>query len=208
MNLITSEQLFTQRNLTAEVPLASVTVGAIAEPAVLHADLLLGRTGGRLAGGYTTYTITVEVVRTVGGSSETFRQPPRRILVMTAPASMMVPLAVHVQAGDVVRVLGQSSSTADTTVAGALWSYDASSGTMSTAAQSAMLASLLGANVDTTGHPLTLAKAMEAMLAVLAGNATFDTATGMERFLGRDGTTPVVTLALTGNGTRGESTVL
>jgi hypothetical protein len=67
---------------------------------------------------------------------------------------------------------------------------------------------ILGTNIDSTGGaPLTVKKALEAILAVLAGVASFDSATGQETFKGRDGNTPVVTNTLTGSGIRTNSVI-
>jgi hypothetical protein len=68
-------------------------------------------------------------------------------------------------------------------------------------------AQILAADVDSTGTPVTAAKAMEAVLAVLAGNSTFDESTGDCSFKGRDGTTPVAANTVTDVGTRANSTL-
>jgi hypothetical protein len=68
--------------------------------------------------------------------------------------------------------------------------------------------SLLEGNVDSTGAgAVTVRKAMEAMLAVLSGVASFDASTGQEVFKGRDGQTTIVANTLTGGGTRTRSTI-
>lgn len=70
------------------------------------------------------------------------------------------------------------------------------------------LAAVLEENIDTTGGPaVSVRKALEAVLAVLAGQATYNALTGVEEFLGRDGQTPVVTTTLTGNGVRSASSI-
>ncbi len=67
---------------------------------------------------------------------------------------------------------------------------------------------LLDENVDSTGGAaVTVRKALEAVLAVLAGRADFDAASGAEQFHGRDGVTPVVTTQIQGNGKRTASTI-
>lgn len=67
---------------------------------------------------------------------------------------------------------------------------------------------VLSANVDSTGaSPLTLKKAIEAMLAVLAGTATYDQTLGIEQFKGRDGLTTIVSNTVTGLGVRSASTI-
>ncbi len=67
---------------------------------------------------------------------------------------------------------------------------------------------ILATNIDSTGAAtLTVKKALEAILAVLAGVASFDATTGQETFKGRDGNTPVVTNTLTGSGTRTNSVI-
>ena len=66
---------------------------------------------------------------------------------------------------------------------------------------------LLEADVDSTGTPVTARKALEAILAVVAGNATFAESAGAAAFKGRDGTTDIVTNTVTGVGTRAGSTI-
>jgi hypothetical protein len=67
---------------------------------------------------------------------------------------------------------------------------------------------ILATNIDSTGAAtITVKKALEAILAVLAGVASFDATTGQETFKGRDGNTPVVTNTLTGSGTRTSSVI-
>jgi hypothetical protein len=67
---------------------------------------------------------------------------------------------------------------------------------------------ILATNIDSTGAAtLTVKKALEAILAVLAGVASFDATTGQETFKGRDGNTTVVTNTLTGSGTRTNSVI-
>ncbi|MGA2265402.1 MAG: hypothetical protein ABSH10_03115 [Phycisphaerae bacterium] len=62
-------------------------------------------------------------------------------------------------------------------------------------------------NVDSTGGTLSLAKAVEALVARSVGNADYNAAGGVVTFRGRNGTTPVATLKLTGGGNRTESTI-
>jgi hypothetical protein len=70
------------------------------------------------------------------------------------------------------------------------------------------VSAFLGSNIDSTGGtPVSVKKAVEAILAVLAGVASFDATTGQEAFKGRDGNTPVVTNTLTGSGTRASSVI-
>jgi hypothetical protein len=70
------------------------------------------------------------------------------------------------------------------------------------------LSAILGANIDSTGgSALGVGKAIEAILAVLAGVATFDAVTGQEAFKGRDGSTAIVTNTLAGSGQRTTSAI-
>ena len=70
------------------------------------------------------------------------------------------------------------------------------------------VAAILGTNIDSTGGAaLSVKKALEAILAILAGVASFDSATGQETFKGRDGNTPVVTNTLAGSGIRTHSVI-
>ncbi len=62
-------------------------------------------------------------------------------------------------------------------------------------------------NVDSTGGQLSLAKALEAVAARCVGNLTYDAATSVATFYGRDGATPVATVKLTGGGNRTESSI-
>ena len=62
------------------------------------------------------------------------------------------------------------------------------------------VAAILAANIDTTGTPLTLGKALEVITAILAGKAAFDIATKILTVYGRDDTTVIATYTLTGNG--------
>ena len=67
---------------------------------------------------------------------------------------------------------------------------------------------ILATNIDSTGAAtITVKKALEAILAVLAGVASFDATSGQETFKGRDGNTPVVINTLTGSGTRTSSVI-
>jgi len=52
---------------------------------------------------------------------------------------------------------------------------------------------VFAADIDSTGAPTSAAKAIEAILAVVAGNASFTESTGVTSFKGRDGTTEIVT---------------
>jgi hypothetical protein len=52
---------------------------------------------------------------------------------------------------------------------------------------------VFAADIDSTGTPTSAAKAIEAILAVVAGNASFTEATGVTSFKGQDGTTEIVT---------------
>ncbi|MGB2820043.1 MAG: hypothetical protein WBF17_03620 [Phycisphaerae bacterium] len=48
-------------------------------------------------------------------------------------------------------------------------------------------------DIDSTGTPTTLAKAIECILAVVCGNSSFTESTGVTSFKGQDGTTEIVT---------------
>ena len=52
--------------------------------------------------------------------------------------------------------------------------------------------SAFAADVDSTGTPTSAAKAIEAILAVVAGNSSFTESTGVTSFKGRDGATEIV----------------
>lgn len=65
-------------------------------------------------------------------------------------------------------------------------------------------------NVDVSsiaGTTLTLPDAIEALVAVICGKASFNTTTGVVSFKGRDGTTERVTVTITGDGVRSVSTL-
>jgi hypothetical protein len=57
-------------------------------------------------------------------------------------------------------------------------------------------------NVDSTGTPLTAAKALEVAVAILTGKASYDTDTGQWSVKGRNGATTIATITLTGGGNR------
>jgi hypothetical protein len=67
--------------------------------------------------------------------------------------------------------------------------------------------SVLGLNIDSTGGTLSLAKALEALVARELGNLAYDADTGVLTFYGRDGVTAIGTVKLTGQGNRSESTI-
>ncbi len=62
-------------------------------------------------------------------------------------------------------------------------------------------------DIDSTGQGLTAKKALEAIVAVLAGNASYDSSTGVWTIKGRDGSTTVVQITETAQGTRSGSTI-
>jgi hypothetical protein len=66
---------------------------------------------------------------------------------------------------------------------------------------------LAAVNVDSTGGELTLAKALEAIVARCVGNLSYNTETGVATFFGRDGQTTITTVKLTGGGNRTESAI-
>ena len=61
--------------------------------------------------------------------------------------------------------------------------------------------------IDSTGGSLTLAKAVEALLAWSMGKCVYDAATGVATYYGIDGTTIIVTTPLTGGGNRSKQTI-
>ena len=62
-------------------------------------------------------------------------------------------------------------------------------------------------NVDSTGGELTLAKALEVIVARCVGDLTYSSETGVATFKGRDAQTPVATVQLTGGGNRTGSSI-
>jgi hypothetical protein len=63
-------------------------------------------------------------------------------------------------------------------------------------------------NVDSTGSgAVSAAKCLEVLLSRAVGNATYDPATAVNTLLGRDGTTPIASVTLTGSGNRQQSTI-
>jgi hypothetical protein len=73
--------------------------------------------------------------------------------------------------------------------------------------QEAIAAALAAANVDSTGGELSLAKAVEAIVAWLGGKCVYDAATGVATYYGRDGETVILTTPLLGGGNRDEPTI-
>lgn len=66
---------------------------------------------------------------------------------------------------------------------------------------------LANLNVDTTGGTLSLAKALEVIVARCVGNIAYDSQSGVVTFYGRDGQTTVATVKLTGGGARQDSNI-
>ena len=62
-------------------------------------------------------------------------------------------------------------------------------------------------DVDSGAGTLTLAKALEVLIARAVGNLSYNASTGVLTLLARDGTTPVATVKCTGGGNRTESTI-
>ncbi len=57
-------------------------------------------------------------------------------------------------------------------------------------------------DVDSTGTPLTLAKAMEAITAVAAGKSSYNDVTGVVQYKGQDGATTIVQVTIASEGNR------
>lgn len=62
-------------------------------------------------------------------------------------------------------------------------------------------------NIDSTGGQLSVAKALEVIVARCVGNLSYQDETGVASFLGRDGQTAIATVKLTGGGNRTESSI-
>jgi hypothetical protein len=63
------------------------------------------------------------------------------------------------------------------------------------------------ANIDSTGGTLSMAKAVEAILAWAGGKASYDAATGIATYYGQDGVTVILTTPLLGGGNRNAPTI-
>jgi len=63
-------------------------------------------------------------------------------------------------------------------------------------------------NIDSTGGTLSLAKAVEALMAWSNGKCVYNASTGVATYYGQDGTTVILTTPLTGGGNRGEPTIV
>jgi len=74
-------------------------------------------------------------------------------------------------------------------------------------AQIGSAAALAAYNIDSTGGTLSLAKAVEALVAWSSGKCVYDAATGVATYYGKDGTTVIVTTPLTGGGNRSKQTI-
>ena len=97
--------------------------------------------------------------------------------------------------GDVLAVFGKSSSSSDTSVSGDVKWFNISPLDAET-------------DVDSTGtETITIAKALEALIADSFGNATYDPATGAWVAKGRDGSTTIVELTLSSQIARTGSTI-
>jgi len=62
-------------------------------------------------------------------------------------------------------------------------------------------------DIDSTGTPLTAKKALEALVAVIAGNAAYTDDTGVCSFKGQDGTTEIVAVTVDDIGDRSASAI-
>jgi len=62
-------------------------------------------------------------------------------------------------------------------------------------------------NIDSTGGQLSLAKAIEAMLAWMGGRCVYDPETGIASYYGQDGLTVILSTPLLGGGNRDEPTI-
>jgi hypothetical protein len=62
-------------------------------------------------------------------------------------------------------------------------------------------------NVDSTGGSLTMAKAVEALVAWATGKCVYNAATGVASYYGQDGDTVIVLSPLLGGGNRDEPTI-
>jgi len=63
-------------------------------------------------------------------------------------------------------------------------------------------------NIDSTGGSLSLAKAVEAMLAWMGGKCVYDAATGIASYYGQDGVTVILSTPLLGGGNRDGPTIV
>ncbi|MDD4890335.1 MAG: hypothetical protein PHU85_10435 [Phycisphaerae bacterium] len=70
-----------------------------------------------------------------------------------------------------------------------------------------VIGALLETDIDSTGSPVTLKKAVEVILARLAGKAAYDADTGIWTIKGADGSTTVLSLTMTGPGVRTGSVI-
>ena len=61
--------------------------------------------------------------------------------------------------------------------------------------------------IDSTGGTVTMAKAVEALLAFAGGKCSYDAATGIATYYGRDCVTVILTTPLLGGGNRDDSTI-
>ena len=66
---------------------------------------------------------------------------------------------------------------------------------------------ILSGDIDSTGSPLTLKKAIEAIIAIVGGKASYNTTTGVWTVKGRDGATTIYVGTVTNEGTRTTSTI-
>ena len=125
MNQPRAEQTFSSQNITAELLLDTYSVGTITESYDLEVHLLLGRTGGLIQGQGSTYTIELEIVRTISATSETFRIA-KQIAVIggSGTTKKLFILKCKVNSGDQIKVYATSSNASDTAVHGAVWYYN------------------------------------------------------------------------------------
>jgi len=61
--------------------------------------------------------------------------------------------------------------------------------------------------IDSTGGTVTMAKAVEALLAFAGGKCSYNAATGIATYYGQDGETVILTTPLLGGGDRDEPTI-
>ena len=124
-------------------------------------------------------------------------------LAATGMDSVVLPADIITAASFATGALAADTFAANALVAATFAADAISAAAVSAAAVTKIQTSLGALDVDSTGVGLTLAKAVECLLAILAGKATYTPATGTWVIKGLDEDTTVLTLTgLAGSGTR------
>ena len=146
-------------------------------------------------GAFAVVRDAVTAIQRCVGFIEDYDGGTKRVTLASSPGVFTM------AAGDLVDILPGQAKVVNAAIAAAHAITDAAMATKPTLAQ------ILGMNVDSTGVPLTNAKALEVLVAFAMGNALWDPSTKRWVVYGRDGTTIIAQGRTDGAGTRTESEI-